>query len=286
MNFLKQTSKLVKSVSTAVGDGVQIGKLDSIVSRRVEQYESLVSDFLENLSQMRSEEESLKAENDFITICLNDYDKEACPYMGRPVNDDWINGGGDNLEVRKRMLNRQLQALRGKLAEAVQTFNTQVNLQLESQQASIQDFEKQLRLKLPCGEAVFTTEYQTFSDKADQQILLTFSGGYIGLNRLCNNALEDSLNAVKNRISQENNILTEKAIQEFRRKMLRQYLTVLRDQVVQTGDRFKSTVLTEDDVKTDLITPAVILELHKQVDALTQMCLADIDDNGVKAISV
>lgn len=88
----------------------------------------------------------------------------------------------------------------------------------------IQKFEEKLRLRLPCSESVLHYEYQNFVDQLDQQIILTFPDGYNGFNQACNNVLEVAINGVKARITQENH-------NEFRQRLLRQYLTVLREQV-------------------------------------------------------
>eukprot|EP01040_Poterioochromonas_malhamensis_P011851 gene11851-12928_t len=284
MNYLLHAKNAVTTAASAVNHTVQISKLDKIVERRVQDYESYVNDYTHNLAEINPEEKAKEAEEQFISRCLSNYDKEACEYMGRPVNDNWMEGGGDNLEVRKRMLNRQLQARRGQLVEAVSSFNKTATAQLEVYLVMIQNFERQLRYKLPCGDPILRNEYQTFMDQLDQQIILTFAGGYHGFNRMCNNALETAINEMKSRVALENNAFAEKAIQEFRQKMLRQYLTVLREQVTEARDRFKLKFLEERDVKTDLVTPAVILDLNKQIDILTQQCLTDIGDNAVDFI--
>ncbi len=136
-------------IAKTVGDAAEIGKLDAIVERRVQQYDRETDQLTQEIRRILSEEEIKKMEQDIIDRCLLAYDKEAVPYMGRAVNADWLEGGGNNLEVRKRMLNRELQNRRGKLAGAMAGLRASTQLQLDSLVTNIRQAEQEIKATLP-----------------------------------------------------------------------------------------------------------------------------------------
>jgi hypothetical protein len=278
MNFLK-------NVATAVGDAAEIGKLDKIVERRVNAFDRYVDECIKNLSVMHSEQEAAVMEMNIIGRCYNEYDSEACQFIGRPVNANWQEGGGDNLEVRKRMLKRQLEAKRGKLLEGIRAYNNTVRAQLNAYLTAIDQFGKQIREQLPCTQVVVGIKFDTFVQQLDAQIRPTCPDGFAGLNRTSNGALQTALTNVKVAIDQQNAILTAKFIGEYRRSMLQKFVGTLRQQIVQTNNQFKANELTaENRAPTDLITSSIVLDLHKQMDALMESSLSDLTDEKVLAL--
>jgi hypothetical protein len=106
-----------------VAKAADILKLDKIVERRVEQYDRRIGEIIEKLDRIYYENEVVAIEHEVMEICLAKYDEEAVPYIDRHLNSNWRGGGGGNLEVRKRMLLRELEKRRFKLFEAVEQKN-------------------------------------------------------------------------------------------------------------------------------------------------------------------
>jgi hypothetical protein len=113
----------LRNVLGKVEGGAQILKLDKIVQRRVEQYDGEIDELILKLSGILFENEVMPMEQQVVERCLAKYDEEAVHFMGHALNPNWREGGGDNLEVRKRMLLRELEKKKFKLPHAVEQYN-------------------------------------------------------------------------------------------------------------------------------------------------------------------
>jgi hypothetical protein len=164
MNFLNKVAK-------GAQQGVEIAKLDAIVQRRVQEYENETTEIVNRAVVVLSAEEIKVKEDEIAARCMIGYDREACPYMGRPIQDTWKEGGGDNLEVRKRILSRKLEALRGSLLTQLETKFRDIQAKILLVKNFFQNHESTLIVKLPLKEVDLYNEFSAVPDVLQPLIL-------------------------------------------------------------------------------------------------------------------
>eukprot|EP01040_Poterioochromonas_malhamensis_P011717 gene11717-12787_t len=267
-------NKIVKSVE----DATDIGKLDAIVERRVQQYEREIDKLTQDIRRLPSEEEIKKMEQDVIDLCFLAYDKEAGVYMGRAVNADWKEGGGNNLEVRKRMLNRELENRRGKLAGAMAGLRASTQLQFDSLVSNIRQEEHEIKATLPTDSSTIESQFNALRQKLGGLVGPNFPGGLAQFDALVNGAVEDQLSTLKEFILDENKRLTAEAIHDFRQDSFNILFNSLYLQITQTTSEVKATLATTaaSDPDNRVITPEVVESVRKEMDHAMSSLLTDL----------
>eukprot|EP01040_Poterioochromonas_malhamensis_P010675 gene10675-11628_t len=255
-------------IAKTVGDAAEIGKLDAIVDRRVQQYDREINKLTEEIRRLPSEEEIKKMEQDVIDLCFLAYDKEAGAYMGRAVNADWKEGGGNNLEVRKRMLHRELENRRGKLAGAMAGLRASTQLQLDSLVSNIRLAEQEIKATLPTDTPTIEAGLSALRQKLSGLVGPNFPGGLVQFDALVNGAVEDQLSALKEFIFDENKRLTAEAIQEFRQDSLNIWYNSVYLQIHEATNTVKSqlTTNTSNDPNNKVITALVVEDVRRDLD--------------------
>lgn len=266
-----------KAIASGIEKTAEIGKLDKIVERRVAQYEREVTDLIQNLRKIYTPEQIAELEQQVIDRCLRDYDGEAVPYMGRAVNPDWKEGGGDNLEVRKRMLNRDLEKRRGKLAAAVNTLKGQIQIQLDSLTVFIQQSEHQIKSTLPSDQTTIDNQFAALRQNVAGLVSSNYPGGLAQFDALANGEIEQQLKNTRDLILGENQRLRVKAIRDYRQKAFTKLYDALYVGVAQTANTVKADLKIDDNTGTgsNIITVEVIEDVRKEMDHVVSRILSD-----------
>eukprot|EP01040_Poterioochromonas_malhamensis_P011719 gene11719-12789_t len=186
-------------IAKSVGDAAEIGKLDAIVDRRVQQYDREIDKLTQDIRRLPSEEEIKKMEQDVIDRCLF-----------AAVNADWKEGGGNNLELRKRVLNRELQKRRGKLSASMDDLRASTQFQLDTIVVAIRQAEQEIKTALPTDLPTIEGQFVALRQKLGGVVGPNFPGGLAQFDAIVDGAVEDQLSALKEFILDEN-----KRIREF-----------------------------------------------------------------------
>jgi regulator of replication initiation timing len=162
-------------------------KLNKIVESQMEEYDREIDELIQKLDRLLYENEVIHMEQQVVDNCLANYDEEAVPYMGHPVDPNWRAGGGDNLEVRKRMLLRELDKKRSRLSLAVEENNRRLRADLQRYLDAAHKFARETIsiLPLPLEELQrhFVTLDQQFDSMAKETSPITersYPDGVIG----------------------------------------------------------------------------------------------------------
>lgn len=202
----------------------EIPKLQKIIDRRVDQFEREINHLIKGLDRLRTHEEVKAMEDEVIEHCLRDYDGEAVPFMGHPCNPNWRDGGGDNLEVRKRMLLRELEKKRGKLGNAVDKFNASLHQELNAFMEVISHFTHGTEQQLPLSSEELQHRVDALYRDLDQLARShNYSEGYNAFDFKVKGELVQGITAAVTAVCQTNNELTEK----LHRERLQVYLAAL-----------------------------------------------------------
>ncbi len=194
----------IKSVAGKLDDPMQNAKLDKINDRRVDQYDREIDELIRNQHHMYTAEEVAHLEQEVIDHCLNDYDKEAVPYIGRAVHENWREGGGDNLEVRKRMLLRELEKRRGRLGAAVTEVNNRTRAELEGYFQRIGQSEGIIQESLPTDFGTIVNHYSHLKNELAGAITAHHHQGYDHYDTFVHHQLGNALRDAQNRTVDSN----------------------------------------------------------------------------------
>lgn len=194
----------IKSVAGKLDDPMQNAKLDKINDRRVDQYDREIDELIHNQHHMYTPEEVAHLEQGVIDHCLNDYDKEAVPYIGRAVHENWREGGGENLEVRKRMLLRELEKRRGRLGAAVTEVNNRTRAELEGYFQRIGQSEGIIQESLPTDFGTIVNHYSHLKNELAGAITAHHHQGYDHYDTFVHHQLGNALRDAQNRTVDSN----------------------------------------------------------------------------------
>lgn len=277
----KLFGKIVKTVEHAaktVEKAVDIGKLDAIVDRRVQQYDREINQKVQELRRLLSQEEIDNIELEIIDRCLLAYDSEAVPYVGRAVNADWMEGGGNTVEVRKRMLNRELQKRRGKLAASMGDLRASTQFQLDTIVVAIRQVEQEIKATLPTDLPTIERQFVALRQKLGGVVGPNFPGGLAQFDAIVDGAVEAQLNTLKSHILSENERITAEAINEFRQESFNILFNSLYVQITQTTNAVKHNIGIDvaHDPDNKVITPEVVDRVRRDMDRAVSSFLNDL----------
>jgi division protein CdvB (Snf7/Vps24/ESCRT-III family) len=180
--LLVNMAGFLKSLAKAAGNAIDISHLDGIVEDLTKEFDRCMSELSNSsipLSEVSGKEEEL------IQRLLDDYDKRL-KKDGESVQPNWVEGGGSNNEVRKRMLNRNLQRKRGKVHREMEGRMEVVKSRVDSLVAAVEDttqkYLTELTTSFPMAvsrnqataaassQVAASIEAKTFQDSIETQI--------------------------------------------------------------------------------------------------------------------
>lgn len=205
MNFLKNAGRGIPAV--------EINKLDLIIERCVKKYEKGINECFLNSGIQLTDDQILVNEEAIISKCLEKYDNEACEFMGRKINKNWKEGGGDNLEIRKRILFRKLTEMKGQLMAKVH----ELRAKLDSFLAYIQIFEKMVVMKVPLNDEQLAIEIDKFPIEL-AEILKPYT--FESMNTLVDNQLRFKRDSMFENIKNTNAEVIKKTIDQTIQKTI------------------------------------------------------------------
>ena len=215
---------LLKSVSKGIEKQIEIDKLELIIERRIKQYDKEVQEVIDTPNLYLTNEEILIREEEIINRCLEKYDGEACPYMKKQCEPTWRDGGGNNLEVRKRMLLRELNSRRGKLAAGLAQKKADIDTRMAIVKDFILKFETNVMLKLPLSSTALKTELDSFIP--DVNVLLA-PYDFATLNTISNGQLVNQHTEMVEKITKRNQELIEDEINRLRVNTIQKAATAI-----------------------------------------------------------
>jgi len=134
----------------ALGNAIELSTLDDVVKSLLDECDSSINAVVaSNISpglspRVLSVKDAELVEDEIFSRIHDAYNKRAQEKTGRTLTSlsdgSWLDDGKDNLEVRKRILNRGLVSRRGKIIEALRQDDSFVRAQCET--ALIQANEK------------------------------------------------------------------------------------------------------------------------------------------------
>lgn len=204
---------LLKSVSKGIEKAVEIEKLDLIVERRVKQYEKEVQQVIDTPGLYLNDEQVVAREEEIINLCLEKYDGEACPYMKKQCEPTWRDGGGNNLEVRKRMLLRELNSRRGKLATGLAQRKIDIDNKIAIVDSYFSRFETNTMMKLPLRPSDLKIDLDTFLP--DVNVLLA-PYDFAGLNTIVQGRFLTQQQELMTKIQNRNQELIQTEVNRLR----------------------------------------------------------------------
>jgi hypothetical protein len=221
----------LKNVLGKVESGAQILKLEKIVQRRVEQYDREIDELILKLSGILFENEVVPMEKEVVERCLAKYDEEAVPFMGHALSANWREGGGDNLEVRKRMLLRELEKKKFKLPHAVEQHNKVLRADLRSYLEIADKFAEDTQAILPLPLEELRNHFFKLNQELDNLARrpttaganLSYADGHLAFDYAVRGELVKEMQTIFTRLEIRNEELTR----QLHRERLQSYLNVL-----------------------------------------------------------
>lgn len=260
MSFL---GKLAKGIQ----ETIEIEKLEKINERRVKQYEELIENIIngaKNKGSILNNDEAARFEQESIDICLKSYDEEACPYMGRAVNENWAEEGGNNLEIRKRMLNRELQKKRGHIVTVFGPMQQQIIADHELYIGAIRNYQQQVASALPLSPDELKDSFSDFHAKLDTIIRTKYSDGIEFFDRFVKGRLTTQLAAARVEITAQNNQIIAKRQDVFEEKVFQDLYVRLQQSIIDRANKLKENL---DQSGPDYImTNEFVDRLHNHID--------------------
>lgn len=107
-----------KNIGSAISSASEKSDLDAINSKLLSECDSEMKTFIRDKESITLVEAET-FERDLFERLNSEYDKKASKAVGRPVPATWNAGGQDNLEIRKRILNRSLDAKKGHIFSSI-----------------------------------------------------------------------------------------------------------------------------------------------------------------------
>lgn len=220
MAFFKKLAKDIEKVGqqaiNAIEDSALIPQLDKINAQCLEQFEVELRNVVSETSRIINTEEIAEREQSKVDLILQAYDHDACPIVGRPVNENWRDVPGEVIEVRKRMLNRELEKRRGSLQKMFLADLRYAAYLFEDEQITVARKSKedlQHSYPLPINEA--EERIASIRRHAENHVNLAY-GDMAGFdNKLIrSNLLAEVLNVVAIDIRHDNKIATTKYFQD------------------------------------------------------------------------
>jgi hypothetical protein len=280
-------------ITSVVDNPAQIAKLQKIIDRRLEQYDIEINVIIDSCDRIRVSEEILEMEQTVIDRCLTDYDKEACPYMGREINSNWMEGGGDNLEVRKRVLYRELNSKRGKLATVLNQRFEKARSQYESYCIVIEHFETSTLSLLPMNPSSLETmiEENLFQELDHSVRTNGYKQGFDQFNHFMNGSLWNIYSASRQRLINQNDSILKEKKEAFHKKYMESLFTVLHDKILKTTEEFENSITMEEEdeklfTSSSSVPNRAIEDVRVEIDTVIGSLLEELKVNFVSFSSV
>lgn len=143
-SFFKKMEKDLQKAAHNMANPNELGQLDELVEGLVKNYDKFLSGLQNDGTPYTREQAAEEEEKHFATL-NEEYDRKAVAICNRqPKNKD------DNISVRKRQLNRQLESRRGKLfskfASEVEALTSLAAATLANAKGTTDDFDDSVRV--------------------------------------------------------------------------------------------------------------------------------------------
>ena len=211
-NKLKNEAKAkMDRAAKTIAHPTELRDLDKIVNDLVTTMDVLILQF-ENDGTPPNEEQATAWEDEKFGELNSTYDERAKESTGRDPKDD-----KDSMSVRKRQLNRALQARRGKLfgrfSEAVGNLKAQAEAAIKSAEEDLAELDGEIEENLPMKPSEITSQYDALVTRVEENINSSFPDGVEGLDNYDDGLDCQSYADYKTSVTAAQEAMLEKAVE-------------------------------------------------------------------------
>jgi len=278
MGWMDKALTSIGKVTSAIANPFELGDLDNIVNDLARKYDNLIASATN--PEVPSEADCNAAEEGWRAQLVAEYDEQSRAVCHRTqANDD------DNIAVRRRILNRQINARHGLLfaryTGAIQDRRALAANTIRACIASLDAMKETVRAAMPNTPDFIRTQYEALEVEMTTQVNATYPGGEAALDKF-DDGLPDGLPSMvgfrtkvmlaRNASLEENERAVEKAVVQIKHAIRETTI----EQLTAAIAAIKATLSFDIPFIENPIQDALMAEASAELDEVVETALTNL----------